>query len=112
MLLALSGEMRPGRHQSLASGINHGAETLQCMGAQKIQVPGLRKNNFVHGFESVYSQNRITDIARYDLSVRHDKLHIALSHVNSHFRQTVFWNPSEFRAGVHDELFDERRLVR
>jgi hypothetical protein len=56
--------MRARRHQSLSSGIDYGAESFQGMRPQEAQVAALRENNFIHGFEVVNPENRVTNIAR------------------------------------------------
>src|SRR6266849_9985757 len=99
--------MRSCHHQSFSPGINNSAESLQRMRSQKIQVAALRENDFVNGFEPVNSKNRIANITRYDLAIPHYEFHIALADVDSYCRQRLTWKPGEFRAGVHDKLFDD-----
>ena len=98
--------MRTGRYQPFPFRIDDGAKSFQCACTKKTQITRSRENDFINGFESIDSENRVANITSYDYPIRHLEFLITLFHFDSYFRQYLFGKPSEFGTSIYNELFD------
>ena len=73
-----------------------------CPQEAQISIP--REHDLINGLKSIDPENRVTNVACYDLAVCHDELFVALPNFDAQGIQNTLWNPCEFRTCVHNQF--------
>ncbi len=97
-------------HQPVSLRINRCAEAFERSRAQEREIARTRKDNLVNCLEAIRTDDRVSYIARDDLTVRQLEGDVLFPDRNPCPYQLIRRSPGEFRAGVNKELVEGHLL--